>query len=539
LFSWGKGIFQAGRLVYVCIVIQFTNMKLRYSLFFSLSVLTLSASSQTLSLQSQKTTGGSGYDYIHMICPTADGGYVAAGSTESNDGDVTFNHGSGDCWIMRYNAGGNLVWQRSIGGSSYDYAYAVEQTNDGNFIIAGYTESTDGDITSFNHGSGDALLFKLDGSGNIMWQKCFGGSAMDNAFSLQECNDGSLVITGSSMSLDGDATLNHGSNDGWVIKTDASGNLLWQQSYGGSSADYFQHIRQTPDNGFILAGYTNSADGDVSSNHGGGDSWIVKTDAMGLIQWEYAFGGTLFDHAQSIELAPGGNYVATGYTESGDGDIANYHGNGDAWLATFDLAGTLIWERTLGSSENDYGYSINNTSDGKFSLAGYSGTNDGDVSQSNGDYDCWVVKVSADGSLSSEQSFGGSSADMAYSMVQSADGSLIIAGYTTSNDVNVSGNHGSGDAWIIKLAQSSVQVAAVSSIETIQVLYGPANSFTFNGDLQDKELIVNDLTGRIVHRSKLSGESFTMILSEFAKGLYAYKLFNNKGFQQCGKLVLQ
>ncbi len=394
--------------------------------------------------------GGSAEDQAYSIQQTDDGGYIVAGSTQSNDGDVTGNHGSSDYWIVKLDASGNIQWQRCLGGSSYDYAISIRQTADGGYIVAGYTGSNDGNVTG-NHGISDFWVVKLDAAGAIQWQSCLGGSSSEYANSIQQTADGGYILTGYTGSNNGDVTGNHGGTDYWVVKLDASGAIQWQICLGGSSSDDARSIQQTADGGYIVAGYTNSNNGDVTGNHGNSDYWIVKLDASGNIQWQKCLGGSNNDSAFSMQQTADGGYIVAGFTQSNDGDVTGYHGSNDGWIVKLDASGNIQWQRCLGGSGNDTPYSIRQTADGGYIVAGFTYSNDGDVAGNHGGADCWIVKLDASGNIQWQRCLGGSGYDYAYSIQQTADGGYIVAGYTNSNNGDVTGNHGNSDYWIVKL----------------------------------------------------------------------------------------
>ncbi len=198
------------------------------------------------------------------------------GGTFSNDGDVSGNHGIVDSWIVKLNSSGDIIWQKCFGGTDDDVAFSIQQTSDGGFIVAGYTSSNDGDVSG-NHGGGDYWVVKLDSSGTIQWQKCLGGTDNDEAKSIQQTSDGGYIVAGETWSNDGDVSGNHGNSDYWVVKLNSSGDIEWQKCLGGTVKDIAKTIQQTSDGGFIVAGYTNSNDGDVSGIHGDYyDFWVVK-----------------------------------------------------------------------------------------------------------------------------------------------------------------------------------------------------------------------------------------------------------------------
>ena len=288
-------------------------------------------------IQWQKSLGGTGYDEATSTQQTNDGGYIVAGESLSNDGDVTGNHGWLDYWIVKLAATGAIQWQKSLGGTGYDEANSIQQTNDGGYIVAGRSESNGGDVTG-NHGTSDSWIVKLDATGSIQWQKSLGGINGDVAKSIQQTNDGGYIVAGESDSNDGNVTGNHGNGDSWIVKLAATGSIQWQKTLGGTEEDYAYSIQQTNDGGYIVAGASYSNDGDVTGNHGDYDSWIVKLDVAGAIQWQKSLGGTNPDVAHSIQQTNDGGYIVAGYSESNDGDVTGNHGNGDYWIVKLGAA---------------------------------------------------------------------------------------------------------------------------------------------------------------------------------------------------------
>ncbi|MDR2352367.1 MAG: T9SS C-terminal target domain-containing protein [Deltaproteobacteria bacterium] len=398
----------------------------------------------------QRSLGGSAKDSAESIQITSDGGYIIAGVSSSNDGDVTGNHGDDDYWIVKLDPDGNIEWQKSLGGSGKDYARSIRITSDGGYIIAGASSSKDGDVTE-NHGDNDYWIVKLDPEGNIIWQKSLGGSGEDSANSIHITSDDGYIIAGTSNSNDGDVTENHGNNDYWIVKIDSLGTIQWQKSLGGSESDVANSIRQTSDGGYIIAGRTKSNDGDITGNHGKNDSWIVKIDSEGAIQWQKSLGGSQFDEANSIRQTSDGGYIIAGESESYDGDVTVNHGRNDFWIVKLDSLGTIQWQKSLGGQRFDFAKSIQITSDGGYIIAGGNSSDDFDVTGNHGYDDFWIVKLDSLGNIQWQKSLGGSSGDFASSIQITSDDGYIIAGYTLSNDGDVTINHGEHDYWIVKL----------------------------------------------------------------------------------------
>ncbi|MBI4685607.1 MAG: choice-of-anchor D domain-containing protein [Nitrospirae bacterium] len=300
-------------------------------------ILKLDSSANT---QWQKTYGGTSADYANSIHQTSDGGYIVSGATGSSGA------GSYDAWVLKLDANGNVQWQKTYGGSNLDFAESIQQTVDGGYIVVGETYS-------FGAGSFDIWLLKLDANGNIQWQKTYGTSGGEQAYSIQQTSDTGFIVVG---------YKKVGSYfDVWILKLDASGNVQWQKTYGGNSDDISSFIQQTSDGGFVIAGYTGSFGAGLY------DAWVLKLDEGGNIQWQKTYGGTSTDYANSIHQTSDGGYIVAGETELSTGFY-------DGWALKLDPGGNIQWQKTYGVSNNDHIYSIEQTTDGGFVAAGITGT---------------------------------------------------------------------------------------------------------------------------------------------------------------------
>jgi uncharacterized repeat protein (TIGR01451 family) len=425
-------------------------------LLLSLLLISSFGFGQEVVIEWQKSLGGSLPDFANSIQQTTDGGYIVAGSSRSNDGDVTGNIGAQDFWVVKLDASGNISWQKSLGGSTNDILNSIQQTTDGGYIVAGQSNSNDEDVTGFNGGVWDYWVVKLDAVGNITWQTALGGSESDVAESIQQTTDGGYIVTGWSASNNGDVTGGNGSFDFWVVKLDISGNISWQKTFGGSGFDVANSIQQTTDGGYIVAGYSQSIDGDVTGNNGGQDFWVVKLDATGNITWQKALGGSGNEVAYSIQQTTDGGYIVAGHSSSNDGDVTGNNGGNDNWVVKLDATGNITWQKSLGGTGIDEAESIQQTADGGYIVAGTSDSNDGDVTGNNGAQDFWVVNLDASGNIIWQKSLGGSGFDVANSIQQTTNGGYILAGYSQSNDGDVTGNNGVEDYWVIKLVISNI-----------------------------------------------------------------------------------
>ncbi|TSE09358.1 fibronectin type III domain-containing protein [Aquimarina algiphila] len=411
---------------------------------------------EEVSIAWEKSFGGSQIDVANAIQLTVDGGYIVAGTANSDDGDVGGNNDAdgylgGDYWVIKLNNSGDMIWETNLGGNSDEAGNSIQQTTDGGYIVVGFTDSNDQDIsgdTSF----ADFWIVKLDGSGNLVWETNYGGSGNEEATSVDQTLDGGYIVAGFTSSSNDDVGGNNGGIDYWVIKLDAEGALIWETNLGGSEFDIAQSVEQTSDGGYIVGGYSESLGDDVGGNYGEKDYWIVKLDALGNLIWETNLGGSLDDLAYDIHQTTDQGYIVAGYSESSDFDVSDNNGKKDSWIVKLDTSGAIVWEVNLGSSESDAARSIQQTTDQGYIFAGNSGASDFDVSTNNGGYaDYWVVKLNPLGELSWEISFGGPEPDYANAIQQTSDG-YIVAGYVWGPGEDISGaGKGKWDYWIVKL----------------------------------------------------------------------------------------
>ncbi|MDP4231427.1 MAG: T9SS type A sorting domain-containing protein [Bacteroidota bacterium] len=362
----------------------------------------------------QECFGGSRDEEFHCIIRTSDGGYAIAGTTASIDGDGELSgiHGTqhADAWVVKLNSAWVLEWQKCYGGSNEDSANSIVQTSDGGYLVAGSAFSRDGDVVGIHdilYYNSDAWLFKIDASGNLLWQKALGGSGNEVANSVLQTSDGGCIIAGSTSTPDdGDVKGNHidtsftndpdpdhdgdresdemGLKDAWVVKLDLLHNIEWQHCYGGSKPDVANSIVSVP-GGYVFAGSTESNDDDVSGYHGGAtttsipdDGWVVRIDTSGKIIWQTCVGGTGSDVFSSIITTADNIITAAGWSASAEEGLSN-HGLKDAWVAELNSSGRLKWQKYYGGKYDEEAASIIRTSDKGYAFAGFTVSSDGDV----------------------------------------------------------------------------------------------------------------------------------------------------------------
>ncbi len=503
---------------------------------------------QAPAIEWQKSFGGSNSDYPYSVQQTSDGGYVIAGNTRSNDGYIDDYYGNGDCWIVKIDNLGNIQWKKSFGGTGGDVSKSIEQTTDGGFIVAGFSSSNDIDVSG-NHGYRDFWIIKLNNNGEIIWQKSLGGSNHDWANSIEQTNDGGYIITGWSASNDGDVSGNHGGDDCWVVKLDNVGNILWQNSFGGTGNETATSIHQTNDGGYIFAGYSNSDNGDVTENKGSNDFWIVKLNENGNIQWQKSFGGTAKDDAFSIQQTIDDGYIVAGTSGSINGDIVGHYGGTDTldfWLVKLDTAGIIQWQKSLGGTNYDVAYSVELTIDGGFIVGGYSKSIDGDVSGNHGGYNCnglcpdfWVAKIDSGGNIQWQKSLGGTNDDQVTSIQQTNDGGYIVAGWSQSDNGNITGNNGYIDFWIVKLAgPTGIQNPESKNEISIYSLANNQLNITLSTQTQQPTTAsVYNLLGEVITSATFNSQSFQLQLPELPASVLLVRVTSNE-FDVTKKIVV-
>ena len=347
------------------------------------------------------------------------------------------------------------------------------------------------------------LFYFRCGAQEIEWQNTIGGNNSDYFTSIQQTADGGYILGGYSGSgISGDKTENvMGINDYWIVKTDSLGNILWQNTIGGSNYDRLMSIQQTTDGGYILGGNSDSnISGDKTENSwfNSVDYWIVKTDSLGNILWQNTIGGNDFDYLNSVQQTADGGYILGGYSESNiSGDkTENLIGINDYWIVKTDSLGNIMWQNTIGGNGTDYLYSVQQTADEGYILGGWSNSNiSGDKTENiiwDGDY--WIVKIDSHGSIQWQNTIGGNDPDYIYSIQQTADGGYILGGQSTSNisDDKTENCIGNYDYWIVKLTNKYNYITGI--------VYGDFNNNSVNdgGEPAFKNKMITELhTGRI------------------------------------------
>ncbi|MBU1653088.1 T9SS type A sorting domain-containing protein [bacterium] len=381
--------------------------------------------------------GNECYEYCYWAAPVNDGGYIFTGlrTVPGNEDDVL---------IIRVDANGETLWERTYGGPLDDCGRQVQQTSDGNFAVTAWTDS-------YGPGLRSGYLLKLDDNGDMLWTKTYGGTGYNNTWSGIQTSDGGYALTGFSDCSGTQRDMIY------LVKTDATGDTLWTQRYGSVQLDYGTRIYQTVDEGFIIAGYT--------SSFGVGliDGILIKTDGDGNQEWMQTYGGNSYDKIRDVIQTSDGGYMFVGETASFS--VGSY----DYWIVKTDAVGDTLWSRTFGGYGDDRAKCVWQTDDGGYVVSG------GSYSFGPGEVDAYVKKLCASGDLEWTLAAGGQQYDTGYFVRQLDDGSYMIAGTTESFA------SGERDFWMIQLGglEPVLEITLTPESTPIQIPE-TGGSFNFN-----------------------------------------------------------
>lgn len=500
-----------------------------------LLLLTLStiqfANAQSPAIEWSKCYGGTSDDRFGSIpIATLDGGYITIGQTTSTDGDISGNHGDSDILVIKVNSSGTLQWQKCFGGTNYDSGTSIIQTTDGGYIFCGTTESNDGDVIG-NHGYSDIWIVKLSATGVIQWQKCFGGTYSDISNTILQISGGGYVFSGFTFSNDGDVSGNHGSSDAWVVKLDALGNIIWQKCYGGNSYEYISQLRPTSDGGYIFIGESESNDMSLNGNHGGRDAWVVKLDPSGNMQWQNLLGGTLEEASLWVSQTADYGFLLSLDTYSTDGQVTGNHGGRDGWLVKLNVSGTILWQQCFGGTGNDSLGLVEATADGGYFFGGNTSSIDGDITSNHGGRDIWMGKLNSSLNIQWQKSLGGSGDEFGGAFPL-ADGSYMAIGNTESYYGDIVFNHGGVDMFLIKM--SSNLATTNFAFNTITSYPNPMQEVLHIDTDQEFSGIIYDITGKTVMVVNTKDSN----VSSLSAGIYLLDI-SSEGKRYVKKIIKQ
>ncbi len=317
----------------------------------------------------------------------------------------------------------DTLWTKTYGGTDTDWGESVQECTSGGFIIAGWTYS-------FGAGSQDVYLIRTNSDGDTMWTKTYGGTDTDGGLSVQECANSGFIIAGKTESFGA------GSNDVYLIRTNADGDTLWTKTYGGTSGDYGESVQECASGGFIIAGYT------WSFGAGKSDVYLIRTNSDGDTMWTKTYGGTDTDWGLSVQECAGSGFIIAGGTESFGA------GYSDVYLVRTNADGDTLWIKTYGGTNSDYGESVQECAGGGFIIAGMTGSFGANPDTT----DVYLIRTDADGDTLWTKTYGGTDNDWGYSVRECAGGGFIIAGMT--------GSFGAGysDVYLIRVGPEGTEI---------------------------------------------------------------------------------
>ncbi|MCR6642315.1 MAG: T9SS type A sorting domain-containing protein [Sporocytophaga sp.] len=378
----------------------------------------------------------------------------------TNDGYIAGINYNGNIELIKYDIDGNQLWLRIYGGSQDDKISYLTQAVDGGIIIAGTTKSSDGDITDGNNGEYDIFILKVDNNGNQQWNKTFGGSKNEELIDIIVTPENNYLIGSNTFSNNGDVTDgNNGASDYWLLEIDAFGNKIWNKTFGGANDDKLVKVCSVPNGGYIAAGTTISTKGDITDHKGAEDFWIVKTNNSGSKLWTKSLGGSKGEALTNVLIMADGTYLFGGLTQSSNGDVLNFHGVRDCFVAKLDQSGNKIWAKAYGGSSDEFSYSTVSllpAANGGFTMATATGSDDGDITSPYSFDGLWIFKANSLGNVTFSRVYA--SAVVTGEILNTPGGGLLVGVATRGDKTDVTTQpHGPEflfyDHWIFQTAQ--------------------------------------------------------------------------------------
>ncbi|MDV6167115.1 T9SS type A sorting domain-containing protein [Flavobacterium sp. DG1-102-2] len=502
----------------------------------------------------ERSYGGKHADYLLDAQATADYGFILAGASLSvkSGNKEADNIGDLDYWLWKMDEKGDVEWQKSFGGSGADLLYSINGTSDGGFILAGTSESNIGfHKKGASLGKEDIWVIKLNAKGDEQWQVTLGGAGQDFVKSILQTPDGGYIIGGSSSSPAsekiregkpdplGKSENDFGGLDFWVVKLDNTGKIKWQRTIGGQYNDILKSIALTKDEGYILGGYSNSTVSQHKSldPYGEGDYWIVKLDKDGKTQWETIYGGEADDNLAVIVQSADGSYLIGGNSASstsGNKSINNKKGT-DFWILRLDEKGQSIWQKTFDTGKVDILTSMVENADGTILLGGYAQSEviGQDSKKDKKEINDYVgLKISAEGKELWREVVGSRGEDHLKKLIETRDGGFILAG-TSKGEISRDRNsgHGNEDFWVVKLKDKEKEKKDKDR-KNIEAIPNPAADFTnviVNFEFDHGTATVYDLAGRQLQSFEVSSRTIPVELTGYPEGLYIVEVRTNKG----------
>ena len=426
-------------------------MKTIAAIIIFLCIVKCDAFCQIIETEWIRNYGGTNWDENYSSLINTNGNLVLACNTSSDDYDIDTTLGQGDILLMELSNAGDVLWSSNFGGSNLDVCYGIIQSIDHGYLICGGTYSTDGDIIDY-YGNNDALVYKVDSIGNLIWTHNYGGSNWDEAYCISETESGNIVLACGSTSSDGLITGHHGgatTTDIWVMLLNAEGNVIWEKSYGSNLDDYPSDMYDIGDGRFIICGSSGQNSGDVSGNHGGSDIWVFEIDPLGNLNWQHCYGGSEGDGAGKI-IKLNNSFLISGRTFSSNGDVVGFNGGSDAWLIEIDTIGVLITQKCYGGSGADFLPAVS-YSNQLIYTCGFTNSESGAITNIYGNEDVWFLVLDTLLNIQGQYLFGGTETEYGNSLALDQSSNIYISGWTESTDIEFPEVYGGRDIFAIKL----------------------------------------------------------------------------------------
>lgn len=448
-------------------------------------------------LSSQVCLGGSNQEAIKTFIKTEKGTYLMGAESFSRNGDLKTNKGQSDIWIAELDSSFNILWQKSIGGSSYDHITHLFPLSNGEILIGGTTESNTGDITG-NHGAYDIFLAFLDIEHNVRWSKCYGGSNADFLNDIVLMEDGSILLGGTTFSKDKDIDVNNGDADIWLIKLDPHQEIEWKNTYGGLRYESLEKIISKDDEFFIF-GETESNSGMVKANNGAMDLWVALIGNNGALIKQQCVGSSNNEELHVVTVQDD-NFILGGISFAINWDPASSVTQKNLWISLLDSDLKVVTSKTYGGSSAERISGIHMDQNKDLIIVGSSSSYDGDVAGNFGDDDFLLFKTDANIELSSQHHFGGSYSDRAEIIKKTSQG-YILAGISYSEDEDVKDNNGESDIWLLRTdadfnPTASWHFGGSQVEELFDVIVNEDNSFVLIGTTQSDDFGIKGFHGK-------------------------------------------
>ncbi len=481
----------------------------------------------------EKSYGGIHSEYLFDAQPTADYGFILAGSSLSGKtgNKQQENVKDLDYWLWKMDEKGDLDFQKNFGGNGNDLLKSIQITIDGGFIMAGTSNSMrSGQKAEDSFGQEDFWIIKLNAMGDEEWQKTIGGSGSDNLTSINQTKDGGYIIGGTSSSANNSIKEEaFGSTDYWIVKLSASGTIEWEKTFGGQFKEILESMTPTKDEGYLIGGWSNS---NVSGNkseesNGMGDYWILKLDKIGNIQWQQSIGGEKDDHLATIIETKDNGFILGGNSVSGiSGTKTKANGKGtDFWIVKLSETGALQWEETYDFGKTDILTSITENTDGSYLIGGYANTETTGLKSSDkeGIDDYIALKINEKGEEKWKRTIGSTGSDNLKKLVQTRDEGYLLIG-TSNGKATRDKNTGNGrsDFWVVKLLDEDKKKEAGRFIG-LEAFPNPTEAFTniiVNHEFERGTAYLYDIQGKVIQHFPVERQTIPFDIRGLPIGMY-------------------